>query len=59
MAKRIGWRKIIAAAALVMAAWNMLPSAVAAAGDQTESPYSQVVEQWRGEGLQEPEGMPH
>lgn len=35
----------------------MLPSAVAAAGDQTESPYSQVVEQWRGEGLQEPEGV--
>lgn len=35
----------------------MLPLAAAAAGDQTESPYSQVVEQWRVEGLQEQKGV--
>lgn len=52
MAKRIVWRKVIAAAGIMLAAWNMLPLAAAAAGDQTESPYSQVVEQWRVEGLQ-------
>jgi len=41
----------------MLAAWNMLPLAAAAAGDQTESPYSQVVEQWRVEGLQEQKGV--
>lgn len=56
MAKRIVWRKVIAAAGIMLAAWNMLPLAAAAAGDQTESPYSQVVEQWRVEGLQEQKG---
>ena len=57
MAKRIVWRKVIAAAGIMLAAWNMLPLAAAAAGDQTESPYSQVVEQWRVEGLQEQKGV--
>ncbi len=57
MAKRIVWRKVIAAAGIMLAAWNMLPLAAAAAGDQTESPYSQVVEQWRAEGLQEQKGV--
>lgn len=57
MAKRIVWRKVIAAAGVMLAAWNMLPLAAAAAGDQTESPYSQVVEQWRAEGLQEQKGV--
>ena len=57
MAKRTGWRNVIAAAGIMMAAWNVLPLMAAAAGDQTEGPYSQVAEQWRGEGIQEPEGV--
>ncbi len=53
MAKRIGWIKGIAAAFLMAAVWNVLPAAAAAAENQGEIPYSQVIEQWRGEGLKE------
>lgn len=55
MAKRIGWIKGIAAALLMAAVWNASPAAAAAAENQTEAPYSQVIGQWRGQGLQETE----
>ena len=53
MARRIGWMKGIAAALIMTVAWNALSLVTAAASDQTEAPYSQVIEEWRAEGQRE------
>lgn len=53
MAKRIGWMKGIVAALITAVAWNALPVVTFAASDQTEAPYSQVIERWHAEGRQE------
>ncbi len=57
MTRRIGWMKGIVAALVTAVAWNALSFVTAAGNDQTEAPYSQVIEEWRAEGAQEAEDV--
>lgn len=57
MTRRIGWMKGIVAALVTAVAWNALSFVTTAGNDQTEAPYSQVMEKWRAEGAQEAEDV--